>query len=581
MKDKLRNILKNSGDRRYARSIKENTELYRDLLSITSFLPETSSIPERVYVVLNDIDATCPNGKIPVFHNIKEGYRKYCGTGGSCKCRSENHSKVMKEQAAVLSEEEKQKRRTNYHQTMIERHGVKNPMHSEAIRSKQEKTCVDRYNARTPLASEEIQEKIQQSNLEKLGVRFPLQSSEIRKKSQDTTNERYNGLMTHARDAAYEKYNGRNPFQVKEVQDKIKETNKNKYKRGHHKQNHISDYAYDILCDEKSFKETADRKTLYEIAKILDIDATTVRRYAAKYGVQDIIGSELRSKEESQLAEVLTEHGISFISGNRSLIKPYEIDIFIPSINTGIELNGLMYHSEMLFGNPNKNKNYHMIKHRLARDKGISLYQFFDDEWRDKKDLIIDKILYLCGKREYSVIGARKLKIDKIDNFLDESNFLNKFHIQGSSSNRTSSFGGYVDNTLVCLMCVKITGDIMDITRYATNSMYSIPGGFTKLMKYIIDFYQFKGTIISFSDNNHSMGDLYKNNGFTIDRKIPPDYYLTDTCKRFRKEMFRKDKIKKHYPQVFDSSKTEHEMTLELGFYRIYDSGKIKWSRSV
>lgn len=575
LKDKLEKIIENSGERRYARSIKENNSLHDELIESTKHLDSTATIPERVYVVINSIDAKCQNGNYPVFKNIKEGYRKYCGSGKTCKCRLDNQSKILIEQQSNLSDEEKQRRRSKYESTMTNTYGVSNPMFVQSIRDKQEATNLERYGAKSPFESHIIQEKISDTNLERHGVERPFQNIDILKKAHAVNRANNGDCFAVARKVFLDRNNGLNPFQTRDIKDKISDHWKS-LDRAHNKQIHISDESYKILSNKELFYDFIKGKNIFEIKIQLAVWEGTIYSRLTEYGLWDEIGSVSRSSLETNMINRLREYNINFVSGNRSLIKPYEIDLYFPDIKSGIELNGLYWHSEKF-----KDKNYHMTKYRIARDNGIHLFQFYEDELRDKEEIILNKILYLHNKIECKKIGARQIVIKPIESYEEESKFLNMFHIQGSSSSRTKTFGGYYKDVLVCLMSINISDGVMDITRYATNTNYVISGGFSKLEKYAIQYFNFKGTIISFSDNNHSDGGLYRNNGYMMDSKVSPSYYITDFYNRFRRERFRKERIKEKFPDIYSDDKTEHQMTLELGLMRIYDSGKIKWKKEI
>ncbi len=63
------------------------------------------------------------------------------------------------------------------------------------------------------------------------------------------------------------------------------------------------------------------------------------------------------------------EYGMSIIQHNRTLVKPYEIDFWLPDIKVGFEYNGLYWHSTKF-----REPSYHQTKAKLAIQAGISLY---------------------------------------------------------------------------------------------------------------------------------------------------------------------------------------------------------------
>lgn len=75
---------------------------------------------------------------------------------------------------------------------------------------------------------------------------------------------------------------------------------------------------------------------------------------------------------------------------------PCEIDIFIPSLNVGIEYNGCYHHSSV-----NKPITYHKDKYELCKENGITLIHVFEFEDELKWKRILSN--YLKSPEEYEV----------------------------------------------------------------------------------------------------------------------------------------------------------------------------------
>ena len=121
----------------------------------------------------------------------------------------------------------------------------------------------------------------------------------------------------------------------------------------------------------------------------------------------------------------------------------------------------------------------------------------------------------------------------------------------------------------------------IELIRYATDINCVISGMFSKLLKQSIISFKFDGNIISFSDNRISSGRLYLNSGFDYITELSAGYCYTDNYnRRFNRQGFMKSKIiKKYNLDITDASlKTEWELMQDLGFDRLWDCGKKKWS---
>ena len=80
--------------------------------------------------------------------------------------------------------------------------------------------------------------------------------------------------------------------------------------------------------------------------------------------------------------------------------------------------------------------------------------------------------------------------------------------------------------------------------------------------------------VISYADRSWSMGKLYEKLGFEFLYNTKPNYYYIIDKMRFYRYNFRKDKL---VSEGFDPNKSEREIMLERGIYRIYDSGSKKY----
>lgn len=109
------------------------------------------------------------------------------------------------------------------------------------------------------------------------------------------------------------------------------------------------------------------------------------------------------SKPEIEVENFIKSLKYIVKSNNRSMIKPYELDIWIPSLNKAIEFNGKYWHYDQS-NTRCKPRGYHAMKSNLCREKGIRLLHLREDLWiRDKEKMksIIIKFLkngYKLGK---------------------------------------------------------------------------------------------------------------------------------------------------------------------------------------
>lgn len=257
-----------------------------------------------------------------------------------------------------------------------------------------------------------------------------------------------------------------------------------------------------------------------------------------------------------------------------TVLSGKELDIYIEKERFAIEYNGLRWHSEK-FG---KGKTYHLNKTLKCNEQGITLFQIFEDEFINNREIIFDKIRHALDKNyDKKKIGARECCIKKINKDKCET-FLNKNHIQGFA-NATIYLGAYYNDNLVAVMTFKKeNNDKYELNRYCTDIGYILQGAGNRLFTYFIKHFGPK-EVKSFLDARWMdirKNNFYQNLGFKFVSWNKPDYcYTNGHGKRIHKFNFRKQKLHRKYG--FPMTMTETEMAKELGYDRIWNCGLIKY----
>lgn len=294
---------------------------------------------------------------------------------------------------------------------------------------------------------------------------------------------------------------------------------------------------------------------------------------------KNCITNTYSSKSELEILEYIKSLGFE-ASKNKKILNGKEIDILVEEKKLAIEFNGNRWHSEV-FGK--KTKFCHLDKTILANSKGLNLVHIFEDEWVRKKDIVKNKLKHLLNKSEdLPKIAGRKTIVKEINNYTS-SDFLDNFHIQGSS-NSFIYLGCYYNDLLIAVMTFKRLskdkGDY-DLTRFASDYNYVCQGVGSKLLKYFIKTYN-PSSIISFADRRWTLNaedNLYTKLGFKLDHILKPDYKYynpsIDKYERFHKFGFRKSILSKKFGLPIEM--TESEMAIKLGFDKIWDCGLYRY----
>jgi len=272
--------------------------------------------------------------------------------------------------------------------------------------------------------------------------------------------------------------------------------------------------------------------------------------------------------------EILTSY--NDIIKNPESGRKLELDIYIPSKKFAIEFNGLYWHSEMVLNE--KAKHCHIIKWNECKKNDIQLIQIFEDEWVNKKEIILSMIKHKLNLNNQKRIYARQCKIKEISS-IDKNKFLEENHIQGGDYSKIK-IGGFYNDKLISVMTFGL-GNISrggnpnniekwELSRFCTKKEYQVIGIAGKLLEYFKRNYVWK-EIYSYADLRFSDGNLYKKIGFNFEKQNPPNYFYVKNFKR----IYRYNLRKQPYEPI---EIPEWRLRLDQGYYRIWDCGNLKFS---
>ena len=96
------------------------------------------------------------------------------------------------------------------------------------------------------------------------------------------------------------------------------------------------------------------------------------------------VGNIMASSCENEIADyIATFYDEAPIKNSRTIIAPFELDLYYPEKKIAIEYNGDYWHSTIF-----KDKDYHYNKFINCLNNGILLASIFESEWVTKCDLI-------------------------------------------------------------------------------------------------------------------------------------------------------------------------------------------------
>lgn len=345
----------------------------------------------------------------------------------------------------------------------------------------------------------------------------------------------------------------------------------------HPKQQHLIDETLVKLNDRTWLYDQnhIHKKTLTTIATELQTTVSTIWSRFNKFNIQT--KHFYVSNKEQELADFIKSLGVTIEQSNRTIIRPYELDIYLPDFNIAIEFNGNFWHTQ---NSGKKDKNYHKMKTQLCKAKGVALIHIFEYEWDLKQHIIKSRIENLV-KQNSTRIYARNTTICQLTT-ADKRNFLEQNHLYGDT-NSSINYGLLSrDSELIAVMTFgKSRYDKKydyELLRFATKLHTTVVGGASKLFNHFLVNHS-PIRVVSYADCKWSTGHVYnllnfKFCGYTQQPNYvyvyPPDYVPLSRHK------FQKHKLANQLNQ-FDPSLTEWQNMQNNGYDRIWDAGHMKW----
>ena len=213
-----------------------------------------------------------------------------------------------------------------------------------------------------------VYELSQQTNIERYDAPTPLLSKNIKNKIARIKEQRY----------AHKAFNNR---------DKSESTCLSKYNVKNISQCHYTSEIREILFDKDKFAQYINDNNFSNATEMsfhLGVSEATILRYIKHYNIEPHF-DYCSSNPEKEIRKYINQY-YETINNSRKIVPPYELDIFIPSLNSAVEFNGSYWHSSELAQFNDK------MKKQYCEDKGIKLLIIQENEWNKNKSKVFDKL---------------------------------------------------------------------------------------------------------------------------------------------------------------------------------------------
>ena len=594
-------INKEEFERFYRRSVGDfkkkylTSDYYKYVVSQTSFLDKIYSdvkLWQRRYHIINDIDhiLTCPLcGRPRAVKTDRAGYMKTCddpiciGQGRSLSKKKSDKEKYGTDNY-FTTEEYKQKSR----QTCLKKYGVEHIGQAKEVKDKIKKKTDKNREER--LAKQKANKKdYKDICLEKYGVEYYQQSEEFKQKSRQTCLKEYGSehyaqteeWKEKTKNTLRKKYGIDNAGQLEKFKEKSKQTCIERYRvdsfsKSSEFNKRIEDNFIKILKRDgyidKGYKYIKHISKTNHLLECPHCGQQFISSTDSSYNNRRRSNQEICTNcnplqkgysvaEKELLDYVSSIYSGTIIENDRSIIAPYELDIYLPDLHLAIEYNGLYWHSDEM-----KPNNYHRMKSDLCKEKGVHLIHVFEDDWVNKQSIIKSVISNFVNNSVNRRIYARKCEVREISDKTVINNFLVSNHLLGRTTFISYCAGLYYNNELVSLITMHLLKKAerkWELNRYAIKNGVTIVGGAERLLKHIIQAINYS-SIITYNDNSIFRGLVYKRLGFQYIRTNTPNYMFIqgDCLERFPKQAIRKWNVG-----------YSREMEQQLGLHRVYNAG--------
>lgn len=317
------------------------------------------------------------------------------------------------------------------------------------------------------------------------------------------------------------------------------------------------------FCDDESFAwsilDSFDHNpSMYELQERLGTWSQRVGKAVIRYGMSGRIhrtSPHSPSNEEAELFQFVRSIAPDARQTVRDIIKPQELDVYVPSRNLAIEFDGSYWHTDEF-----KDSGYHLGKTEACEALGIRLIHIFEWEWTNNKKVVKSLLSTALGMSER--IGARKCDVVDVDSHTTMG-FLRDNHIQGAIGSR-HRLGLAHDGELVALMTFgkpRFSGfDGLEMLRYCCRMGTEVVGGMSRLLKHSMERFGITN-VISYCNRSKFTGSSYERIGFAHTRDTNPSYWWIhnnpfDMLSRYSTQMRNEDSIMR-----------------ERGYSRFYDCG--------
>lgn len=255
------------------------------------------------------------------------------------------------------------------------------------IKKKKQDTCLKKYGTAEFMQSDTFKNKRKNTMINKYGAEHTMHIPELKKKVEQTTLKRY-GYKNAYKDMNWQHNMGGSKASWTILARKHRQLN---YEKTGQLNSNWSNTTFNILKNKKSFEKYLDNlpkenRTISYIANDLSVIYDVIRNRYIKWNLYNKYSlQQFRSTPELEIVEFIKSFYTKNIQINtRQIIKPFELDIYLPDIKLGIEYNGEFWHKHK--------KETDKKKQNLCNKQNINLITILEQDYINNKIEVLNNI---------------------------------------------------------------------------------------------------------------------------------------------------------------------------------------------
>lgn len=404
--------------------------------------------------------------------------------------------------------------------------------------------------------TEQAEETRKKNSLKKYGTEFPTQNEKIKKKIKETLDNSENDTRIGSKrwnEMMKSKYGVENISQNEMIKDKKKLTYIKNY--GVENPAAMQMHNYKDWNNFKNFVKNLNADCL-ELAEYFQTSVSKIRQQAYKTNtVKYIKDFHTYSHPELIIKRMLLSLGLKenedFIPHTRRIIKPLELDFYLPKYKLAIEVSPTYTHNSMHIWDSQEglDENYHYNKFRQCKKAGIDLITVFD--WTNED--LVENILKSKNNKDINKYDYETVKYEDVKNILS-NNFNNDRYIIKLAKHKQNIIGVFVwyknnyNKTIELKYYSNFNNDKFQVFQQAIENIASTVKTYNK--------------IIIVSDSSIGLNNILLETGFTIKEQIEPKVHYCS---------------KNVYVKSHKTINKNKNILIQGGFLPVYDCGYIKW----